>query len=215
MKSDDVPGWAPAAGAAILAALLGVFALVAAGGWNWFAKFLESSLPAWVQAVGSIAAIVAAIRISSRQHEQMVAREERREAFTRTQTIAMPLAVVERAIRKLHDCRSHVVRAFGVNGDWGTSVERVKEASALVAQYAALPLHTMPGYNEVATAYSLLDDLQEAVARLEALAKRRDVALKVDQDLLLAFDVAMGRADTWYESLSEDWVASLKKAHGV
>ncbi|MDI3381031.1 hypothetical protein ACFPPF_06595 [Xenophilus aerolatus] len=43
-----------------LTLLLASFGLIAAGGWNWFAKFLESSAPNWIQAIGSIAAIVSA-----------------------------------------------------------------------------------------------------------------------------------------------------------
>jgi hypothetical protein len=215
MKTDDSPAWAPAVGAAVLVAVLAVLALVAAGGWTWFAKFLDSAAPAWVQAVGSIAAIVAAIKISSRQHEQTVEREERRDALTRTQSIATPVAVAQRALTKLHDCRSHVLRAFGANGDWGSSEAMIAEASQLVEYFAALPLHTLPGYNEVETAYELLDNLREAASHLRTISTFRDRTLSVSRDLVLDFDLVMSRADIGHQALSDEWVASLKKAHGV
>jgi hypothetical protein len=40
---------------------------VAAGGWPWFQKFLESSAPAWVQAVGSIAVVLVAVYVGRSQ----------------------------------------------------------------------------------------------------------------------------------------------------
>ncbi|WP_041942841.1 hypothetical protein [Variovorax paradoxus] len=67
MQQDDDPNWAPAIGALALVLLLASLALVAAGGWSWFAKFLESAAPAWVQAVGSLIALGIAIWLPRRQ----------------------------------------------------------------------------------------------------------------------------------------------------
>lgn len=60
---EDHNWWAPAIGATILLIIFGSIALVAAGGWTWFSKFLESAAPAWVQAIGSVGAIAAAAAI--------------------------------------------------------------------------------------------------------------------------------------------------------
>jgi hypothetical protein len=40
----------------------------ALAGWPWVERFLASSAPAWIQAVGSVAAIVAALAVVQRQH---------------------------------------------------------------------------------------------------------------------------------------------------
>ena len=60
-------GWPAAIGAVIIVGLFLTLGLVAAGGWPWFQRFLESSAAAWIQAIGSIAAILAAAEIGRRQ----------------------------------------------------------------------------------------------------------------------------------------------------
>lgn len=60
--------WLAAVGMALVVGLVCLFALNAAGGWAWTAKFLESSAAAWVQAIGSVAAIIAAIAVVNKQH---------------------------------------------------------------------------------------------------------------------------------------------------
>lgn len=49
--------------------------LVAMKGWDWYSGFLGNGLPAWIQAVGSIGAIIATGWMARRQHENDVARE--------------------------------------------------------------------------------------------------------------------------------------------
>ncbi len=70
IRSDNTPefDWPAAVGMALVVGLICLFALNAAGGWAWTAKFLESSAAAWVQAVGSVAAIFAAIAVVNKQH---------------------------------------------------------------------------------------------------------------------------------------------------
>ena len=64
---DKVPEWAQAIGALIVLGLCATLALVAAGGWEWFAKFLEGSAASWVGAIGTILAIFGAGAIADRQ----------------------------------------------------------------------------------------------------------------------------------------------------
>ena len=64
-KSDQ--GWPAAIGSLIVVGLLLTLGLVAAGGWPWFQKFLEGSAAGWIQAIGSVAAILAAAEIGRRQ----------------------------------------------------------------------------------------------------------------------------------------------------
>lgn len=67
---DDVPEWAPAVGVAIIVAIVGTFALVAAGGWGWFAKFLEGNAATWMGGIGSVAAAVVALYLATRTERQ-------------------------------------------------------------------------------------------------------------------------------------------------
>lgn len=62
-------GWPAVVGALIVIAILLTITLVAAGGWPWFQRFLDGSAAAWIQAVGSIAAILATAEIGRRQIE--------------------------------------------------------------------------------------------------------------------------------------------------
>lgn len=60
-------GWPAVIGALIVVGILLTLTLVVAGGWPWFQRFLEGSAAAWIQAIGSIAAILAAAEIGRRQ----------------------------------------------------------------------------------------------------------------------------------------------------
>jgi len=71
MKEDEIPDWAAPLGATIVCCLVFVLALVAAGGWSWFAKFLESAAPNWLQAIGALVAIGAAGHFAARQVREM------------------------------------------------------------------------------------------------------------------------------------------------
>lgn len=76
---SDLPNdvWASAFGSVVVGSILILLVLTAFAGWSWVAKFLESSAPAWIQAVGSIAAIVAALAVVQRQHSLELRRREK------------------------------------------------------------------------------------------------------------------------------------------
>lgn len=70
MNEDEGPAWAAPAGSLLVVTLLAAIGLVAAGGWTWFAHFLESAAPAWVQALGSIVAILVAVAVAQHQAKE-------------------------------------------------------------------------------------------------------------------------------------------------
>lgn len=59
MAREEQFHWAPPIGAALVILLFTSIALIAAGGWEWFAGFLTGQASSWVQAIGSILAILA------------------------------------------------------------------------------------------------------------------------------------------------------------
>ncbi len=85
--------WTTPLGAGFVLALLSLLVLTSLGGWTWVAKFLESSAPAWIQAIGSVAAILAAIFIVRRQHSLEIERIRSVETFAQ-QRRARALRVV-------------------------------------------------------------------------------------------------------------------------
>ncbi len=65
---DDESGGAARTGAALVFLLFGCVALSCVNGWPWVLRWLDSgNAPAWVQAVGSVAAIAFSTWIVSRQ----------------------------------------------------------------------------------------------------------------------------------------------------
>lgn len=61
--------WPSVVGALVVVGLLLIIGLTAIGGPTWVKLFLESSAPAWVQAIGFVAAIVSAIAVVQYKHE--------------------------------------------------------------------------------------------------------------------------------------------------
>lgn len=82
--------WSALIGAGTVLGLISLIALTAVAGWPWVSKFLESSAPAWIQAIGSVAAIVAALAVVQRQHTLELKRrkaDERAEQVRRLRTL--------------------------------------------------------------------------------------------------------------------------------
>lgn len=69
--------WTSTFGGVVVGSILVLILFTALAGWPWVAKFLESSAPAWIQAVGSVAAIVAALAVVQRQHSLELQRREK------------------------------------------------------------------------------------------------------------------------------------------
>lgn len=124
-RERNEPEWLLALGSLTVVALLTLFALSAIAGWPWVGDFLRSSAAAWVQAIGSVAAIVAALGVVQRQHHLEVSRREQTERLEQ-QRRARSLRVVffsaartcEEVGRKIGD--EHV--------SWNVASEELKEA---------------------------------------------------------------------------------------
>jgi hypothetical protein len=81
--------WAPMFGAAILLTLLGSLALIAAGGWNWFATFLSTSASGWAQAIGGVLTVIAAFRVGRAQINATVALANAQQAESDLRMVAL------------------------------------------------------------------------------------------------------------------------------
>ena len=86
--NDDAPAWAPAAGVGILIALFATLGLVAAGGWDWFRRFLEGSAADWIGGLGAAAAAVVALHLATK-------RERRQEKAARELAVAFKVALLD------------------------------------------------------------------------------------------------------------------------
>lgn len=128
MKSEQAQqleeGWPAVLGAVTILGLLSLVSLTAVAGWPWVARFLESSAPAWIQAIGSIAAIAAAMMIVQRQHSLEIQRkkaEEKSEQLRRVRTLKVVFFSAART------CES-VARSIGrPHVYWPLEAEQVRE----------------------------------------------------------------------------------------
>lgn len=114
-KSDDPneEPWKSAIGAVVIFILLASLALVAAGGWLWFKGLLESAAPAWIQALGSVAAIFAAAHIGRRQAFAATELEHQKQAVVETQKLKIVMALMVRAHGLSNDiCKAFDTKAF-------------------------------------------------------------------------------------------------------
>lgn len=147
MKRDDMFDGASAVGALALVVLLASLALIAAGGWTWFARFLESAAPAWVQAVGSVVAILAAVWIGKRQAETAIQLQRDlsvSEARRKLEVLAGLVDAAAPAIKEERDDASRNTNAWAKLFDDAEYKEYVDAA-------AALSINDLPSYALVKT----------------------------------------------------------------
>lgn len=181
---DKSPEWASVVGGLILLVLVGSIALVAAGGWNWFAKFLESAAPAWVQAVGSIGAVLIAVWVSSRSERharELEAERGRREMIERLRLVLALLANASAIIKALQNAKLNLPE-----GATAGDLEFLNDAAQ---RFSRLELRDMA-------------DAKVAVRVLvlpRAFARLREVWAGAQQE---------ARADTAYR----DWIAEYGSA---
>lgn len=100
--------WQWAIGIVVVLSMAVSLALVETGGWAWFKTLLESVAPAWIQAVGSVAAIVAAAIIAQRQSISTSDLEEQKQARADIQKLKIIKALMVRA----HSLSNDICKAF-------------------------------------------------------------------------------------------------------
>ena len=97
-----------AIGAVVIVLLFTSLGLIAGGGWSWFKGTLESAAPAWIQAIGSIAAIFAAAEIGRRQARAASDLEAKKRADAEIQKLKIIMALMARA----HGLSNDICKAF-------------------------------------------------------------------------------------------------------
>lgn len=162
-QKDDTPVWAAPVGAFILILFLSCLALVAAGGWAWFAGFLVGSAPAWLQAGGALLALWVAVYIPIREKAL-----QKKEALHAAGAFAAAMLATVRGVRRGIDTPGYR-GAIGVKhhlktaGDLGASL-----------RLELLPLGMLPyvmGLRSIADEVAeCLNDLQHKAADHAELA---------------------------------------------
>lgn len=175
---DRLPTWA--------IQLVAVFGLVAAGsallvtaaGWPWFAEFLGSSAPNWLQAIGALVAIWAAYHIGSAQVRTMLAVERQRTVDADLRYLKTIRDTAEFAV----DCCSRFKR------EWDDEPLLIPEG----------PLADMDGFREflkrVDPMASPLASIGAQLIRLPSTFARMDHAVKFAQGIRLTSESEFDRA---------------------
>jgi hypothetical protein len=100
-------------GAVVILLLFASIGLISAGGWQWFKEMLENAAPAWIQAIGSIAAIFAAAEIGRRQARAASDLEAEKKAATEIQKLKIVMALMARANGLSNDiCKAFATALF-------------------------------------------------------------------------------------------------------
>lgn len=162
-------------GMILVGCLFAGLALTIYPGWPAIGAWLHRiDAPAWVQAVGSIAAICAAVVIAYVQHRQTLRQSHRLAAQARSQAAAGPFAVAERTIAELKRTYTQIQQPLGTNDDWSSFPSLKMELQKLLFDFKSLPLHTLPGYEAIHAAYSLADAIDCAIYDLAEMSSIRD-----------------------------------------
>lgn len=158
-SQSDSPNdvWASAFGSVVVGSILVLFLFTAFAGWSWVAKFLESSAPAWIQAVGSVAAIVAALAVVQRQHSLELTRREKDDLTAQLRRARSLRVLFYSAARTCED----VARRIGKpHQTWNFQADELREVRARLL--AIDPLLVPEG--------SLLLIIEECAMRLKSCA---------------------------------------------
>ncbi|MBB3637163.1 hypothetical protein [Variovorax atrisoli] len=212
--------WGTLLSLVVLTCLLLVHALAIFPGVTairWFfvtsaAVFGRLDAPTWVQAVGSLVAIGVAIAVPAGQFKRESLRRSREKAADRARLVGVHVAIAERAMSALVRAEAHVARTVGFQEDWSSTTPLVDEADLEVVRLSQLPFQDLPSYEEVRTAYNLLDALREASAEMRQLAKRRDAVFSVSMVERQAFTFALGKVQISYGVLANQYVAEIAHA---
>jgi len=117
--------WAPVFGSVVVGSILLLILATALAGWPWVESFLTSSAPAWIQAVGSVAAIVAALAVVQRQHSLELERREADDHTTQLRRARTLRVIFLSAARVCEDA----ARAVGSpHQTWKFRAEELREA---------------------------------------------------------------------------------------
>jgi hypothetical protein len=163
ISQTDYYGLPALLGASVVLGLLGSIALVAAGGWDWFKNFAADSAPAWVQAVGSIAAIVAALGAIKIQHQNQLDRDAEAERQVKRRKLKTVSALLHNTGLVCLDCAESVNDKHTI---WDVQLHRIEnERSRLLG----VPVFDLP---DVLLVHIISD-----------VVKRLDLAIRMVREL--------------------------------
>lgn len=119
--------WVTVFGGIVVGSIFLLLFLTAFAGWSWVANFLESSAPAWIQAIGSVAAIVAALAVVQHQHTLELKRKEKDDLTTQLRRARSLRVLFYSAARTCEDVARRIGKAHQI---WSFQAAELHEVRA-------------------------------------------------------------------------------------
>jgi hypothetical protein len=224
--SSEVATWEPALGVGIVLALLLLIALTSIGGWPWVAKFLESSAPAWIQAIGSVAAIIAAVLIVQRQHALEIERrrsDERLEHQRRARALRVVFFSAARACEDVARGIGRPHQSWDLKADELVQVRlRLLSIDPMLVPHGSLLLLVEECTMRLSTCVTLVKELEtprperiQEIVKMAVMAAARECWLGLYEATGLEARLSMGRHDDSRPYAFDDFEESRKRLDGI
>lgn len=214
--------WASVFGSVIVGSILILILFTSVAGWDWVAKFLESGAPAWIQAVGSVAAIVAALAVVQRQHALEMHRREREDQVSQLRRARILRIIFFSAARACEDVARRVGKPHQT---WKFLAEELREVRSrllavdpllvpdggllLIIEDCAMRLHNCALIVE-ALEKPRKQQIEDAV-RSSVMATARECWLGLYESTGVESRLCKGLADSEVPYSFDDFDASRKK----
>lgn len=159
----------------------------------------------WMQAIGTVLAILAAVGVAYVQHRQNLAQQRITAAVERGRALAGPLAMAERTAWRMEQYLRELKVVTGHNGQWGAPVGIEDELQGLVESFASLKLESLPSYETIHAAHEILDLMRRANVQLRGLAHTKDVAANLTRQEIDAVAETLNQVKAAIDVLLVEW----------
>lgn len=171
----------------------------------WPLCMTKAEWSGWMQAIGTVAAILAAVGVAYVQHRQNLAQQKVAAAAERGRSLAAPLAVAERTVWQIENYLRELKVMNGHNELWGAPPGLKEELQRLVVSFESLRIESLPSYDLVHAAQEIRDHFRIAAVQLERMAHTKDMAGNITGEEVAAVVATIQTIKTFIEVLLVEW----------
>jgi hypothetical protein len=177
-----------------------------------FTPKTSSDLAAWIQGIGSIAAIGAAIWIASRQAKRSDETQVLRRAEKYGELYGPPLAITEATIKSLRSALEEAKSELA-DGSWGLPNGFYENEKFLLEAFDQVPVHSMPTLPSAQSVLKLRQLLKKAVSQLHFIGWCIQSLDTVKSQHIADFECAIQDLETECAALRSDLVKATRPAN--
>jgi hypothetical protein len=172
-----------------------------------FTPKTSSDLAAWIQGIGTIAAIWAAIWTASRQSKRSDEMQVLMRAEKYAELYGPPLAITEASIKSLKSALEEA-RSELAEGSWGLPNGFYSNHAFLLEAFDQVPVHSMPTLPSAQSVLKLRHLLKNAVGQLHSIGQLIEDMETITTHNIANFDRAIQDLETECAALRSDLVKS-------